>query len=72
MTLTDEGIVAELDRYDKESKALKNEALKLSWYMRGGLTYDDAMFLSQAEREMVGEIIKENIEITKKSGLNFF
>lgn len=72
MTLTDEGIVAELDRYDKEAKALKNEALKLSWYMRGGLTYDDAMFLSQNEREMIGEIIKENIEITKKSGLPFY
>lgn len=61
-----------LEGYDKEVRALKNEALKMSWYMRGGLTYEDAMFLSQSEREMIGDIIKENMEITKKSGLNFF
>ena len=72
MTLSDEGIVALLNGYDKESRALKNEALKMSWYMRGGLSYDDAMYLSQSERELIGELIKENMEVTKKSGLNFF
>ena len=51
---------------------MKNEALKMSWYMRGGLSYDDAMYLSQTERELIGELIKENMEVTKKSGLNFF
>ena len=40
--------------------------------MRGGLTYEDAMILSQSEREMIAELVKENMEITKKSGLNFF
>ena len=72
MTLTDEEIVALLNGYDKESRAMKNEALKMSWYMRGGLSYDDAMYLSQTERELIGELIKENMEVTKKSGLNFF
>ncbi len=72
MTLTDEEIVSQLDRYEKESKALKNEALKMSWYMRGGLSYDDAMHLSQTEKELINGIIKENMEITKKSGLPFY
>ena len=72
MTLPDEGIVALLNGYDKESRALKNEALKMSWYMRGGLSYDDAMYLSQSERELIGELIKDNMEITKKSGLSHF
>ena len=72
MTLTNEEIVSQLNRYEKESKALKNEALKMSWYMRGGLSYDDAMYLSQTEKELINDIIKENIEITKKSGLAFF
>lgn len=44
----------------------------MAWYMRGGLTYVDAFNLSQLERELVGELIKENIEVTKKSGLPFF
>jgi len=35
--------------------------------MRGGLSYDDSMLLSKAERELIGEIIKDNIELTKKS-----
>lgn len=57
---------------DTESKAIKNEALRFSWYMRGGLSYDDAMWLSNTERELVAEIIKGNMEATKESGLPFF
>lgn len=37
-----------------------------------GLSYAEGMNLSADEREIVGEIIKENLETTKKTGLNFF
>jgi hypothetical protein len=57
---------------DQESKEIRQEALKFVWYMRGGLTYTEAMNLSHGEREIVSEIIKENLETTKKSGLPFF
>jgi hypothetical protein len=40
--------------------------------MRGGLTYQESLYLSWDERKMIGEIIKENLETTKKSGLPFF
>ena len=40
--------------------------------MRGGVSYDEAMQLSQIEREIIGDIIKEHIETTKESGLPFF
>lgn len=72
MTLDDQGLVKLLEGYEKESKALREEALRLSWYMRGGLSYEDAMMLSAEERETIGKIIKENMEITKKSGLAHF
>ena len=72
MTMTNEQIVDLINDYEKESKALKQEAIRLSWYMRGGLTYDDAMMLSQTEREIIAALVKENIETTKKSGLPFF
>ncbi len=72
MTLSNEEIVSLLNDYDKETKAIKKDALKLSWYMRGGLTYDDIMVLSTTEREWIGDIIKDNLETTKKSGLPFF
>ena len=42
------------------------------WYMRGGLTYDESMLLSQTERELINKIIKDNLETTKKSKLPFF
>jgi len=37
-----------------------------------GLSYSEAMHLSYEERDIVTEIVKENFETTKKSGLPFF
>lgn len=56
---------------DKEARAIKKEVMKLCWYMRG-LSYSEGMTLSWDEREIIGEIIKENLETTKKTGLPFF
>lgn len=64
-------ILALSDKMDKEARALKKDALKLCWYMRG-LSYSEAMNMSWEERELIGEIIKDNLETTKKTGLPFF
>jgi hypothetical protein len=64
-------ILQEAARLDNEARILKKDVLKLCWYMRG-LSYSEGMNLSWDEREIVGEIIKENLETTKKSGLPFF
>lgn len=72
MTLGAEEIEGYLESLERESKALKDEALRFTWWMRGGLSYDEAIMLSQQERELVNEIIKENLEATKKSGMPFF
>jgi hypothetical protein len=42
------------------------------WYMRGGVTYEEAWFLSYQARKYINDIIKENLEVTKKSGIPFF
>lgn len=57
---------------DKETNSIRQEALKMTWFMRGGITYDQALQLSQSERDLVNKIIKDNLETTKKSGLPFF
>ena len=57
---------------DQEAKQIKSNVLKMCWYMRGGVTYDEAMHMSIQERELINDIIKENIDTTKKSGLPFF
>jgi hypothetical protein len=57
---------------EKESNSIRQEALQMSWYMRGGLSYDQALQLSVSERQLINELIKGNLETTKKSGLPFF
>jgi hypothetical protein len=56
---------------DKEAREIKKDVLKMCWFMRG-LSYAEGMTLSWEERDIVGEIIKDNLETTKKSGLPFF
>ena len=57
---------------DKETHNIRLDVLKLCWYMRGGVTYEEAMQMSQQERSVINDIIKDNMETTKKSGLPFF
>lgn len=61
-----------VDDMGKEADLIRNETLKMCWYMRGGISYEQALNLSPTERDMVSKIIKENLETTKKSGLPFF
>jgi hypothetical protein len=42
-----------VDGMDKETNEIRQEAIKISWYMRGGITYDHALQLSVAERKTV-------------------
>lgn len=57
---------------DEEVKNIKSNALRLSWYMRGSLSYTDAMNLSPTETQLINQLIDDNLETTKKSGLPFF
>ena len=56
---------------ENEGKSIKHELFKICWYMRG-MSYQEALHLTPDEREIVSEIIKDNLETTKKSGLPFF
>ena len=72
MTLDNDAIARMLEGYEREARAIKEEALRFCWWMRGGISYEDAMMLSRDEREIINGIIKENLENTKKSGMPFF
>ena len=61
-----------VDQMDKETNDIRQEAIKIAWYMRGGITYDQALQLSVSERTLVSELIKDNLETTKKTGFPFF
>lgn len=70
--MNDEEIVKTIEELESSSKALKHEVLSLCWFMRGGITYDEAMLLNFDERNIISDIVKGNMETTKKSGLPFF
>ena len=61
-----------LERLDKEANQIREQSLRLTWYMRGGVTYDQVMNMSHVEREMINALAKENIETTKKTNLPWF
>lgn len=57
---------------EQEANAIRADCLRLAWYMRGGITYDQVLQLSATERKLISELAKENIETTKKSKLPWF
>lgn len=72
LSLDSEGLKKLLDQMEKECEDIKKNALKMSWYMRGGATYNDIMNMSIMERQAISKIIDDNLETTKKSQLPFF
>lgn len=72
MILNNEEIIAWLDSLEKDSKALKKEVMQLCWYMRGSVSYTEAMEMSPSERETIVKLVKDNLETAKKSGMPFF
>lgn len=57
---------------EKETQNIRKEAMHSAWAMRGGLSYEQALMLSTDERAIVANIIKDNLEITKKTKLPYF
>ena len=68
----DSEIVSYLKDLENESKNLKLELMKVCWFMRGGVTWQEALNLSQDERKVVSQLVKENMDTTKKTGQPFF
>lgn len=72
LSLSVDEIIEETRILDNEVKQIKENLLKLCWYMRGSVTIDDAWALSSEEREIINGLVQENIETTKKTGMPFF
>lgn len=72
MYLDNEGINKLVLDYEKDTKALKTELMKICWYMRGSITIEQVYNLTYDDRTIISKIIEDNLETTKKSGLPFF
>lgn len=60
------------DKLWDEAMAIKFNAQRLAWYMRGGIDFVDIMNMSKAEIDNLNKIIDDNMETTKKTKLPFF
>ena len=56
----------------KQADAIEKNALKMSWYMRGGVTFVDVLNMSYKQTEAINSVIEDNLETTKKTKLPFF
>lgn len=61
-----------IEKLEEDTDDIKKSSIKLSWFMRGGATYEDILNMSSMERTAIVDLIEENLETTKKSGMNFF
>jgi len=68
----DSDIISYLKDFDNDTKNLKLELMKICWFMRGGMSWNEALVLSPDERVIVSQLVKENMDTTKKSGQPFF
>ena len=46
--------------------------IRISWWMRGSIQLNDAYDLVRDDREIIANLIKENMESAKKSGMPFW
>ena len=52
---------------ENETKQIKDELYRMTWYMRGGVTISEAYAMSNEDRRIVAKIINDNIEMSKKA-----
>lgn len=67
MNLSAEEIAELIQQFEKDAKAIKTEILRICWYMRGSISYEEGILLSREDREIINSIIKDNIELTKET-----
>lgn len=72
MTLTIEEIENLTKEMEEESKAIKRDIFRMAWYMRGALSIEEAYQLDIIDREVISDLIKENLDTTKETKLPFF
>ena len=61
-----------IKQMDDQTKAIKSDILRYCWLMRGSISYNEAMQLSPYDRQTIDKLTKDNLEITKKTGIPFF
>ena len=72
MYLNNDGIDKLVKEYESDTKALREELFRFTWFMRGGVSVTESFLLTPEDREILNKIIESNIEIAKQNGIPFF
>lgn len=68
MNTPDSELESYTSKLDNEVKRLKYEVYKITWFMRGGVDAHRLMYETDiSDIDILGKIIKENIETAKNS-----
>ena len=60
-----DSVVKMVDQMEKDVIGIRQEALKMSWYMRGGVTLQDLLHIySSEDREILYKVIQDNVDLT--------
>jgi hypothetical protein len=67
-TASENEIVEKQESYKKQLDILHKSLLKLTWYMRGGVSISEIHEMPTGHITYLNEIINENFELSKKAG----
>jgi hypothetical protein len=61
-----------LKSFENQISNIKDDIFRISWFMRGGVTsYELFHVYSRDDRVILNKIIKDNIDLSNKSGMPF-
>tara|TARA_B100000497_G_C7476534_1_gene293009 strand:- start:354 stop:530 length:177 start_codon:yes stop_codon:yes gene_type:complete len=55
-----------------EQKQIKFNLFKLAWFMRGGASISEMFESTHEDREIISDLIKENLKTAKDTGQPFW
>ena len=61
-------IVEKQESYQKKLETLHKSLLKLTWYMRGGVSISELHEMPAGHIAYLNDIINDNFELSKKAG----
>lgn len=64
-----EDIEKTIKQFQRESKAIMKDIAEICWFMRGSISWSEAWNLSYKARKAIKDVINDNIERVKQTGM---
>ena len=64
-----ENIEKAIKQFQRETKAIMKDIAEICWFMRGSISWCEAWNLSYKNRKVIKDVINDNIERVKTTGM---